>query len=171
MPLPLRNPPANSTESSVVSWMNQEPNMVRAQSFDGGWEGWAQVQLAMFLKQATTLASISREKKIYVAAPNERADLFVEPVDGSPNVGLELKCRLKAEVKTDFQDRFLQDLAKINLGLKQGAKPCLMYAMAITNLPGDLDGWDNFATKYTLLPAAYLQANGWYVIMWANVYK
>ena len=120
---------------------------------------------------ATNLATINREKKIYLA-DKERVDLFIEPNDGkSTPFGVELKCRTKGETTAEFQKRFLEDVAKIYRGIRQIEKPCLMWVMAISNDPAARDGWDKFAGNYGRRPKEYIRANGWDVILWVDTFK
>ena len=164
MSLEERAPIANTIEEAVVGWLNNDENLVRAKNLDGGWEGWAQIQLAFYLQQATN-AKVSRECKIYAADPDKRADLFVAPTQGT-NIGLELKCRTKGETIVEFQQRFLKDIDKISSGIKT---TCLMYAMAVTDCPGDTIGWDKFAD--IVRPQHCLKATGWMVIIWFKAFK
>ena len=64
MSLEERAPIPNTIEEAVLGWLDQDENLVRAKDLDGGWEGWAQIQLAFYLQQATN-AKVSRECKIY----------------------------------------------------------------------------------------------------------
>jgi hypothetical protein len=132
-----RTPTIATIEEVIVSWMSQEPDLFTTFELNGGWEPWAQVQLAKFLAKSTTTGTIEREPLLYLTGTRLKADFLITS-PGRTNVGVELKCRRKNEKKAQFQERVLEDIQKMNNGIRPGYRPCLMYSLAITNSPADL---------------------------------
>lgn len=169
-------PGLGSIGKLVVDWLNSQDNLATAQSLEGGWEIWAQVQIALLMKKYGNEGVALREKRNIYLKENSRVDLYVEQPKNNPNktpdIGVELKCRTKGENIGVFQRRILQDINKIRAGVTPEVKPLLMYAMAITGSPADLDGWSKYkAPEYPEKPKAYFKAGAWYVIAWPAAFK
>ena len=169
-----RQPTAGSIEELAVNWINTQDDLATIQTFDGGWEHPAQMQIALLMKNYGNPGQTLKEKQEIYLTPKKRVDLFVQQeqpnANGHPNIGVELKCRTKGESKANFQRRVLEDIKKIHDGVKGEVRPVLMYSMAITNSPMDLD-WSTYDnTKYPDYPKSYFKVNGWYVVAWGMAF-
>ncbi|KAF5575907.1 hypothetical protein FPCIR_12911 [Fusarium pseudocircinatum] len=98
----------------IADWAAAKP-LSRIYSQKGGWEGYAQVELAMYLPDNLG-GSSTREEQVY--ADGERADINYTPTD-APEFFIELKCQslLQDSGNLDsFADRILSDMIKCDRG-------------------------------------------------------
>jgi len=88
-----------------------------AYALKGGWEGWAQVELAIYLKGKCKGCTIEREMAVYAHNSKLLADLVITPAAGQAmdldnTAIIELKCRNVRH--QDFVQKVETDLAKID---------------------------------------------------------
>ncbi|KAJ3282211.1 hypothetical protein HK104_011040 [Borealophlyctis nickersoniae] len=102
----------------------------------GGWEGWAQVELANRFTKKFPHTHTFREERVY-ADPNikRKADLFLQ--NGNEKQIIELKCESLFKDDTGgyraFYDNLLQDMIKIkDSKLQSKYRPARIWAIGIT---------------------------------------
>jgi hypothetical protein len=130
-------------------WIQSNTKKVNAaKELQGGWEVWAQVELALVLAAETArVRNVVREEPIFTnQGPNPpRVDIWFPSSNREmyDNVGVELKCRTKRENSTSFKGRVVQDVKKIlnNKGPRAELKPAWMYATGLTADENDTKGW------------------------------
>lgn len=132
-------------------WIQNPANfahIMQAQGLQGGWEVWAQVELAFHLINRWVAShTILREQRVYNT--NNILDLWctaltpgAPPANVNRNRGIELKCRSFRETSATFVNRVVADMDLIMDPPRDANCPCALYALAFsTNLP-DLQGWD-----------------------------
>lgn len=83
-----------------------------AYSLKGGWEGWAQVELALYLQKVLSGSTIEREMAVY-AGNTQLADLVItgETINPENTAIIELKCRNSGHA--NFARTVKDDLKKI----------------------------------------------------------
>jgi hypothetical protein len=69
----------------------------------GGWEGWAQVELAMRLRSKNV--DVKREQRNYQTNTSDAFDFWIQHNPGTKNVGIELRVRIKDKSNLKFQTR------------------------------------------------------------------
>ena len=108
--------------SNVFEWIKgwaaeKSPKIKKVYKFNGGWEKWAQIDMALYMNDLLNTRSISlREVNAYT---NERskADLFLRPFDDlDPGLLVELKCYNQyldlASASRDFVNGVMKDVEK-----------------------------------------------------------
>ncbi|KIL89331.1 hypothetical protein FAVG1_07725 [Fusarium avenaceum] len=96
---------SNSILESIAKWASEQQRIITyAQTTSGGWEGWAQVELAFNLDRAYgfkydegSIISLSRESHVFTIKA-ERVDL---DISGPGHTLLELKCERGPPRKSD----------------------------------------------------------------------
>lgn len=102
---------------------------------DGGWEGWAQVEITHLLEKPYSL-QVRREVLVYVNSPKNPADLVVQQNDGSIVI-IELKCETRKNT-AKFHSLRAEDMARIRSGIYNQYRNqnwCRAYTVALS-LPG-----------------------------------
>ena len=95
----------------------------------GGWEGWAQVEIAYFITKNNKV-TIDREVEIYTAT-RKRVD-FIITDPGKVKQIIELKCERQSLWGTKFKDAYVEDIRKFRGSVFEQYKNTLLYAVAIT---------------------------------------
>ncbi|KAG8424861.1 hypothetical protein J3458_001619 [Metarhizium acridum] len=101
----------------VKKWIQQQTKLILPPQWNGGWERWAQGQIAL-LMEGQDGYQVWTEQNIYLDHPNWAVDLEFRRPPGVAGVRkfLELKCY--SEVNNDsaskFIDRVLQDFKKVS---------------------------------------------------------
>lgn len=135
-------------------------------NFDGGWEGWTQIELAMTSFWASRPVDITREAKLWGTGDLRRADLLFNPKPntvGAPVV-LELKCKTKLELPGAFGQRLLDDHQKL-FALQNFAGEKWVYGIMLTTSEDALNVVQNAvgAQKLTSLSQeTIVNNNQWY---------
>jgi len=130
--------------SGIVDWVRDDmAKICLAATLSGGWEVWAQVEIA--LKLRLRYPTLDREQKIFQFGTKDSCDIWipVAPTFLNPNpinIAIELKVRLKQEVGSAFHTRLGSDFQKIatNGGPKTALRPAITYAVGITDNSGDM---------------------------------
>ncbi|KIW92694.1 uncharacterized protein Z519_06541 [Cladophialophora bantiana CBS 173.52] len=129
----------------ILQWAHQDiPKITKAYPLKGGWEGRAQVEIAILIgnyyAQAaatvlgpTTTVTLSREVAFYESSPPQRADIVVTTSDGPRDdyVIIELKCE-GAFNTPNFTQGVTTDVKKIEAGIKPAFWLAKRFAHAIT---------------------------------------
>jgi hypothetical protein len=121
-----------STDIAIVTQLIREfvfQNQVtieRATQLNGGWEGWLQVELALFLKDKHELsvipANVDREQMVYAdsdpdADPESmRVDICYQHQKDQANIGgafIELKAESRKSDKQLVRTKYMKDLEKV----------------------------------------------------------
>lgn len=144
----------------------------------GGWEGWAQVELALAFTQLYPKTNTLREQTVYVGS-NKRADLTLMLANELTQV-IELKVESlwqdqSAGGVTNFVTALKADIKKIDINnLDPQYRPALVYAIGLTcrdevnEYALDMDHWNPYQNAIHFnelvpstgdIPALYL----WYV--------
>ena len=142
-PTPVRHTDPDWPVKVIIHWVkNNMPMIGQAYELQGGWEVWAQVEIALLMREERPV--VDREQKMFkrnVTTGTEipRFDLWVPYDAGSPihqgPSGIELKTRLKGEDSAPFLARLKADYLKIvkNQGIISGNT----YVVGISH-----DHWD-----------------------------
>ena len=103
----------------IIKWANSEdiaPKIEEAYEQRGGWEGWVQVELAIYLKRVFeremypgSTVKVTREDYIY-GESSDRSDLLLKTTRFGSTFynALELKCESKLGAKS-FRTKVKQD--------------------------------------------------------------
>lgn len=157
-------PPRDSLIEQVCGWISHNDTRVRAaMEAPGGWEGWAQVELYLWLKekfhgiQPNGNHTLEREVgKVWPHSSANRVDFWFtwdgqdantalggHATQGSiPYWGVELKCHTSKEDEAKFRDRVEMDFTKCNqLPKITEGKHVALYAIAI-GFKEDAEGFD-----------------------------
>jgi hypothetical protein len=120
----------------VQNWYTQQRfKILQIYQQKGGWEGWAQVELANGL---STLADCTCQREIMVYANNQkRADLLLtSKISTDPRQVMELKCESlfqDAQGNGAYVDKVIEDLDKItDHPVKQELRPARVIALGAT---------------------------------------
>ncbi|KPM46487.1 hypothetical protein AK830_g198 [Neonectria ditissima] len=101
----------------VKDWILQQPKLTFPPSWNGGWERWAQGQIAMFMEGRNGY-QVWTEQNIYLDFPAYAVDLEFRKPAGVTGVRkfLELKCysEVNNDTARDFITRVLQDFDKVS---------------------------------------------------------
>ncbi|KAF5238856.1 hypothetical protein FANTH_10184 [Fusarium anthophilum] len=100
----------------IADWAASRP-LSRIHAHKGGWEGYAQVELAIYLEDQLG-GNVAREEVVYEDVKDAdkdetRADIVYTPFGGSPYI-IELKCEslLQDWSNDSFANRILSDMIK-----------------------------------------------------------
>lgn len=116
----------------IGQWGKQnQARLVKAFGTKGGWEVWAQIDLALFLSQKFPDMELEREQTVYTDS-KKRADLVLKHKASGRKQLIELKVELNAT--NDLLTRFQSDIAKIQTTTKEVYSQA--YAVAISQTPG-----------------------------------
>ena len=110
-------------------------------STNGGWEGWAQVEVALWWS-AQQGVEIIREEKLW--NDNRKADLIIKR-DSTASV-VELKCKTLAEEGGAFAGHLRDDYDKLNSLHRQDIDAKWVYGLYAppVKLGYDMNLWNNF---------------------------
>ena len=100
----------------------------------GGWEGWAQVEIAYLVQDKYANVTIDREVNVYAGTQKENDFVITDKYDATkPKQVIELKCERGTQNATQFRQSFVDDIIKINtLPIGVAYKPAKAYAVAIS---------------------------------------
>lgn len=101
--------------------LDRSRDLVEVAAFDGGWEGWAQVELGVICSNSNLW--FEREQACYSHSTSSKADFVFR----NPLTVMELKCKLASETAIIFAAKLVADVKKLH------------------NLK--LDYWDNWNNK------------------------
>lgn len=135
---------SNPLAGSIRNWAAANAEKLhKAYSYKGGWEGWAQVELAIVLEQDHGAQAsyhqnvITREDTVYDGTAQRCDILLTTNQSGIPKWYnfIELKCE-----SSGMQDKFVgvveADYAKVSNGMaKKNLRPCTAFVCAITVSP------------------------------------
>ncbi|KAL8721811.1 MAG: hypothetical protein Q9181_007628 [Wetmoreana brouardii] len=99
----------------------------------GGWEGWAQVEIAYLVQVHYPNVTIDREVNVYTGTRKENDFVIKDNNNVAPIQIVELKCERGTQSATEFRESFKDDIRKINehpIGTEY--KPAKAYAVAIS---------------------------------------
>ncbi|KAL9035865.1 MAG: hypothetical protein Q9180_004621, partial [Flavoplaca navasiana] len=99
----------------------------------GGWEGWAQVEIAYLVQVRYPNVTIDREVNVYTGTRKENDFVVKDNNNVTPIQIVELKCERGTQSATEFSQSFKDDIEKINnhpIGTEY--KPAKAYATAIS---------------------------------------
>lgn len=136
-----------------------------AMTLRGGWEGWAQLELAFaFLRARYT---VEREAHIFTAAPRARVDLLLG-MQGR-QLGLEVKCETSPGENT-FAHRVDIDLTKIVALQPQCPAMQLLLGTdaAVVDVWGQLSQQGVNDQRLTLAGSRAYQGLRWLLFSWPN---
>ncbi|KAK1221992.1 hypothetical protein PQX77_015171, partial [Marasmius sp. AFHP31] len=133
--------PTNGIMNKIVEWGNANGAKIeQAYSFNGGWEGWVQVELAIVFKQAFqhdfpgATITVTREDAVY--GTNQRSDILIStrrPGNNFTNM-LELKCETsRAGGDAAFAAAVAADCTKVNnAAIANQFLPCKAWVIAFS---------------------------------------
>ncbi|KAJ3992277.1 hypothetical protein F5050DRAFT_960625 [Lentinula boryana] len=161
----------NPMMESIVEWANLNgTRLEKAYNQKGGWEGWAQVELASYLEQVfggEGVATVTREDNVY-NGNDQRSDLLIttqKPNGTSFTNMFELKCESSAN-SGNFRTKVRADCTKIANGVwNANYAPCEAWIIAIgvTKTVGDfMVGGKNLAPYYKKIQAGGTQMTLWW---------
>lgn len=84
----------------------------------GGWEGWAQVEIAYTIAIKYPHVAIDREVNVYEGTRKKNDFVIVE--GGRPHQIIELKCERSSQDEAAFLKAFAEDCGKIHAGPIKG---------------------------------------------------
>ncbi|CAM1503614.1 Fc.00g012050.m01.CDS01 [Cosmosporella sp. VM-42] len=129
--------------ASIANWAKNEENAERisfAYDTAGGWEGWAQVEIAHQLQRdqgyrfaSNEHSTILREQPIYQSSERQKADIGIYR-NGDPSKGaflFELKCESSGN-SAAFAREVLKDQEKVNAGLKSTHRPATIWVIGLS---------------------------------------
>ncbi|KAJ4394902.1 hypothetical protein N0V93_004122 [Gnomoniopsis smithogilvyi] len=112
-------------DDHLNSWLSDESTKKKvyyADSTDGGWEGWAQFEFEVYLRNEMSYSSNKRVREIQVYDGNSKAaDFTIEPSQQENRKGMvvELKCENKNSLAgTKVATAFAEDIKKLQGKLK-----------------------------------------------------
>ena len=108
--------------ADIVNFASREhQKMWEAMEHKGGWEDWAQVELAYYINSKTYRKHdyvVERELTVY-NKPSQRIDIWATSnTKGLPNIGIELKCEGHYQdvvTNTGLQARLMADMVKVHI--------------------------------------------------------
>ena len=127
-------------------WLNKsDSNIVPkkigiAYTQKGGWEGWAQVEIAYLVQIHYPHVTIDREVNVYTGTRKENDFVIKDNNNVTPIQIVELKCERGTQSATELLQSFKDDIEKINnhpIGTEY--KPAKAYATAISCTTDSLD--------------------------------
>jgi len=100
----------------------------------GGWEGWAQVEIAYLVQDKYPNVTIDREVNVYTGTQKENDFVIIDKNDATkPKQVVELKCERGTQTPSQFKQSFINDITKIKtLPIGAAYKPAKSYAVAIS---------------------------------------
>lgn len=108
----------------ITAWLAQEPKMEYPPKWGGGWERWAQGQIAQFVENSDGY-QVWTEQHIYKNKPKSAIDLEFRRPAGRNGVRkfVELKCfgAMNDDSAEQFIERMLKEYVKIQLPLTTGS--------------------------------------------------
>ncbi|KAI5210764.1 hypothetical protein AUEXF2481DRAFT_411375 [Aureobasidium subglaciale EXF-2481] len=110
------------------------PNKIAAAyNQKGGWEGWAQVEIAYLIQTKYNNVTIDREVNVYSGTKKENDFVITDKGNPpKPKQIIELKCERGTQSAAQFVQSFSDDITKIhNLPINPSYKPAKAYAVAI----------------------------------------
>ncbi len=106
----------NVFREGLQSWLNTRFALIPEKALHyfskGGWEGWWQVELAMWF--ASFDYDVEREMHVYKNNPKLSADLvFNSHIDTATNYVVEIKCQSITQTMNSFIEQIQCDIEKI----------------------------------------------------------
>ncbi len=100
----------------------------------GGWEGWAQVEIAYLVEEKYPNVTIDREVNVYEGTKKENDFVITDDHDATkPKQIIELKTERGTQTAADFRKSFLADITKIQTSpIDAKYKPAQAFAVAIS---------------------------------------
>ncbi|KAL8780875.1 MAG: hypothetical protein Q9213_006265 [Squamulea squamosa] len=142
----------NKSDSDIV------PKKIHiAYTQKGGWEGWAQVEIAYLVQDHYPNVTIDREVNVYTGTRKENDFVIRDKKNVTPIQIVELKCERGTQEATEFRDSFKDDIKKIiNNPIGTEYKPAKAYAVGISCTENSLwkmrqaqDDWKREGVKIT----------------------
>jgi hypothetical protein len=135
---------SNPLAESIRKWaVGNAEKLYQAYSFKGGWEGWAQIELAIALQQehggqaSYNQNMITREDTVYDGT-KQRCDILLTTCQGGVPKWynfIELKCE-SSGMQSKFVGEVEADFAKVANGMaKKNLRPCTAFVCAISVSP------------------------------------
>ncbi|KAL8915791.1 MAG: hypothetical protein Q9172_006660 [Xanthocarpia lactea] len=123
----------------VWYWINKSDEKVTAKMAaaykqKGGWEGWAQVEIAYLVQDKYPNVTIDREVNVYAGTKKENDFVITDNDDATkPKQIIELKTERGTQRPTEFKNSFLEDINKIQTSpIDAKYKPAQAFAVAIS---------------------------------------
>ncbi|KAL8904708.1 MAG: hypothetical protein Q9171_006953 [Xanthocarpia ochracea] len=123
----------------VWYWINRSDEKVPAKiaaayNQKGGWEGWAQVEIAYLVEEKYSNVTIDREVNVYEGTAKENDFVITDNHDATkPKQIIELKTERGTQTPTEFKKSFLADIKKIQTSpIDPKYKPAQAFAVAIS---------------------------------------
>ncbi|KAL8855488.1 MAG: hypothetical protein Q9178_007870 [Gyalolechia marmorata] len=123
----------------VWYWIQQSDEKVTAKMAaaykqKGGWEGWAQVEIAYLVQVKYPHVTIDREVNVYAGTKKENDFVITDNNDpNKPKQIIELKTERGTQTPADFKKSFLEDITKIRTSpIDAKFKPAQAFAVAIS---------------------------------------
>ena len=145
-PLPLLDTlPDLRIDETIRNWAQDNVDKIsRAYALKGGWEGWAQVEIALLLEdhlahlgRGLNIESMTASREVAVYQnPRQFADLVIGVHHGraQDHIIVELKCESQFNA-TNFITGIMNDLAKIEDGIKPEYQPAMRFVYGIGKTP------------------------------------
>ena len=114
--------------------VNVPAKMAVAYGQKGGWEGWAQVEIAYLIQIKYPNVTIDREVNVYAGAQKENDFVITDNQDPrKPKQIIELKCERKTQTPAQFRESFKKDIIRIDTyPISLAYKPARAFAVAIS---------------------------------------
>ncbi|THV02295.1 hypothetical protein K435DRAFT_792650 [Dendrothele bispora CBS 962.96] len=158
--------------NTIAKWGNDNgAKLEGAYRLKGGWEGWAQVELALVLKQMFetnnpgSTIEVTREDPVY-SGGTQRSDILITTRKGAQHFTnmIELKCESIANA-ANFTRQVSEDCAKVNNGaIIATYRPCKAWVVAfsVTKNLGNLQVGGGNLGAYSKT----IQAGGTLMTLW-----
>lgn len=116
----------------VVEWANQNvASMKRLWPLPGGWEAWAQAEIAGYINDVDASTSIQREARVY--DNGKRADFLLNPgttLQPAQQIVVEMKCESLLN-RTAYITGLNKDVTKLQNDLSGPYNTCQKLALGI----------------------------------------
>ncbi|KAJ4490752.1 hypothetical protein J3R30DRAFT_131739 [Lentinula aciculospora] len=163
----------NSVMEKILEWANDVVNaekIEKAYNQKGGWEGWVQVELAMYLQKVLGgqgIATILREQNVY-NGNSQKCDFLIktQKENGEYFTNMfELKCESSGNAGK-FRTEVRDDCTKIANGVwNTEFNPCEAWIVAFSvtkNVADFMVGGRNLRRYYKTIQAGQIQMSVWW---------
>jgi hypothetical protein len=124
---------SNTPVHFLAVWLQQQLKASTPPTWKGGWERWAQGQVALFMDNTDGYA-VWTEEKIYKDHPADACDL--DFARGNVHTFCELKCysATNEDTPNDFLNEVEKDFVQVQLPLVAPAKGSTMWVVALSQM-------------------------------------
>ncbi|OAA34535.1 hypothetical protein NOR_08401 [Metarhizium rileyi] len=175
----LSNDLNNTPVHFLAAWLQQQQKASTPPSWKGGWERWAQGQVALYMDNTDGFI-VWTEEKIYKNRPAEACDL--DFAKNNMHTFCELKCYSAANDDTpnDFLNEMEKDFRKVQTPLVDQVKGSTMWVVGLSQMQFreaiQLEGqkqqhafWRNFEFVSVRAPGAYPGTSTFDIWYWKYV--